>query len=86
MPSSIAAATMLDPIEADDPEAPPTEPVYVAAVDRRRGTAWLVQEAKRIQDENPELLVVVDEKRTTNGTYAFVLKALKAEGDNGNGR
>lgn len=54
--ASIAAASLLT---ADG------EPVYVAPVDRREGTAWLVAEVARIQTQH-ECAVLVDEKGPTS--------------------
>jgi hypothetical protein len=62
--ASIAAASLVEFVPADDPEAEPAERVFVAAVDRRPGVDWVAAEVKRIQDEH-DCLVVIDEKGPT---------------------
>ena len=62
--ASIAAASVVETVDTDDPEGEPTTRVYVAAVDRRPGVAWLAAEVKRIQDAH-ECSVVIDEKGPT---------------------
>lgn len=60
--ASIAAATVLDDGDEDDErEDGPGATVFVAPVDRREDTAWVVTELKRIQDEH-DCVVVLDEK------------------------
>lgn len=51
--------------DEDDDETETVEVPFVAPVDRRAGVAWVVAEAKRIQDET-ECLVLVDEKGPTS--------------------
>jgi hypothetical protein len=60
--ASIASASVVEPVDADDEDAP--ERVAVAAVDRREDLTWLIAEVKRIQDQY-DCLVVVDEKGPT---------------------
>jgi hypothetical protein len=62
--ASIAAASVVEIEPPDDPEGEPVERIYVAAVDRRPGVAWLAAEVKRIQDEH-DCIVVIDEKGPT---------------------
>lgn len=62
--ASIAAASVVDVEELDDPEAEPVARVYVAAVDRREGVDWLAAELKRIQGEH-DCMIVIDEKGPT---------------------
>jgi len=76
--ASIAASAMLTLVAADfakgrrrevtdddDAEIETIEVPYVAPVDRRDGVAWVIAEAKRIQDDT-ECLVLVDEKGPTS--------------------
>lgn len=72
--TSIAAASVIETENPDDPEGEPVDKVFVAAVDRRRGTAWAVAEAKRIQDKY-DCEVLVDSK----GPAKDLLKDLEDE-------
>lgn len=62
--ASIAAASLVDVTDPDDPDAEPIEKVFVTAVDRRPGVDWLPAELHRIQDKH-DCLVVIDEKGPT---------------------
>lgn len=62
--ASIAAASVVEVPDPDDPDGEPVERIYVAAVKRRDGIAWTVAEAKRIQDKY-DCSVVIDEKGPT---------------------
>lgn len=62
--ASIAAASVLDVTAPDDADAEPQSQIFVAAVDRREGVAWLGAELKRIQDEH-DCVIVIDEKGPT---------------------
>lgn len=74
--ASIAAATLVEwPVDPQDPAAGTEPKVFVAPVDRREGVAWLVAEAKRIQDTH-HCAVVVDDK----GPAADIIKALEDGG------
>lgn len=60
--ASIAAGSLVEVLEnASDPESEPVEVSYVAPVDRREGTSWLVAEVKRIQDAT-DCIAVMDAK------------------------
>lgn len=60
--ASIAAASPVNVEEVPgDEDSPVVAYTHVAPADRREGTAWLVDEVKRIQDEH-DCLVVMDEK------------------------
>lgn len=67
--ASIAAASVVEVVPADDPEGEPVERVFVAPVQRADGVQWTIAEAKRIQ-EKYDCMVVIDEKGPTKDLIA----------------
>lgn len=63
--ASLAAAKTLDDADSgedDEADEADTGRVFVAPLDRRDGVGWLVADLKRRQDENPDLVLIADEK------------------------
>ena len=70
--ASIAAASLVEAGDVDDPEAEPSDKVWVAPVERRGEVAWIVAELKRIQDAT-DCVILLDEK----GPTADLIKDLE---------
>lgn len=73
--ASIAAASVVDYVPADDPESEPEDRVFVAAVDRRAGVDWLEAELGRLQAEHPDCPIVMDAKGPTKDILDALLDA-----------
>jgi hypothetical protein len=68
--ASIAACSPVEVLEdPSDPEAEPVDRMFVAAVDRREGTAWLVERLRDIQAKS-DCVVIIDEKGPTKDLRA----------------